>query len=272
MVRGPESPLSPRPAILLLPLLLAHTSLAPAEGRRPLDAESVRLLPAGAVEVELAAAAAQDDRRTLFPDVEGTALVAPRIGLRAGLGPWGEVRMEADALLRFDPDRGEAAEGAGDWRFAAKLRLGPAAGRVRGAAMLVAKLPVASDDEGLGTDETDLELRGLLGLEAERGRLDLDLGLAILGSPFRERAQEDLAVYAVAWWSALRPRLELGAEVAGRQGGDFFPARSVARVGVRVERGAWRFDAALGAGLSDAAPDLELRGGATYRFRRGGGG
>ena len=259
----------PRPAVLsfLLALLVLPVR---AEGHRPFDAESAWLLGSGSVELEMGAAVGLDAHRVLFPDAAGRSLVVPRLGLRTGLGPWGELRVEGDALFSFDPDEGETKRGAGDWRISTKLRLGPESDSLRWAALVEVKVPVASDEDGLGTDLTDVALRGLMEWRRGRSVLDLDLGLQLVGAPFRERSQQDLLVLAASWRWELRPGLELGAELSGRQGGDFLPARSVVRAGAAFRRGSWRFDGAVGAGLRRGSPGLEVRGGATYRFDRGG--
>ncbi len=263
-------PTLPRRTLWMALLALAGWPCAHA-GMRPFHVETADLLPAGEVELDAGLSAAWDARRALFPDDQGRDLRAPVLGLRTGLGSWAELRVEGDLYRRFDPDDGSTADGAGDWRFGTKLRFGPSGARQAWAAWLGVKLPVASDNEGLGTNETDVEARVLWRLSAGPGTLDVNGGVVLLGAPFRERSQVDLLTYAAAYRFSVGESVEVGAEYAGREGGDFFGALGMLRAGVRWQLDHWRLDAALGAGLTDASPSAELRLGATFRLQRRGG-
>jgi len=251
-------------------ILMALAGLPCAQaGMRPFQVESADLLSDGEVEIDAGITAAWDARRALFPDVEGSDLRAPVLGLRTGLGSWAELRVEGDLYRRFDPDDGSNAAGAGDWRVGTKVRFGRSGARQAWAAWLGVKIPVASDNDGLGTNETDIEAKVLWRLSTGPGTLDVNAGVDLLGAPFRERSQVDLLTYAAAYRFALGGHVELGAEFAGREGGDFFGTLGVLRAGVRWQLEDWRLDAALGAGVTDASPSVELRLGATFRFQRG---
>jgi len=239
---------------------------ATAAGERPFDAESATLLPAATVELEVAASGALDTARVLYPDDHGDQIVLPSLGMRAGLGAWGEIRVEGVLWQRFA--NGDTASGVGDWTVATKIRFGSPPGRLSFAGLARMKIPVASDADGLGTNLADIELAGIAGIHTQPVEIDLDLGVAILGAPFRERAQIDLLTYAVCLRREVRPGLAAGVELAGREGGDFFPTRSMARGGIRWQRRQVRWDAALGFGLADGSPSLEVRAGATFRFDR----
>ncbi len=251
-------------------ILLACAGISGAQaGMRPFQVETADLLPAGEVEVNTGIVAAWDTRRALFPETQGNDLRFPVLGLRTGLGSWAELRVEGDLFRRFDPDDGSTVTAAGDWHVGTKLRFGAAGKRQAWAAWLGVKIPVASDNDGLGTNETDVEAKVLWRLSTGKGTLDLNGGVALLGAPFRERAQVDVLTYAAAYRWAVGSHLEVGAEYAGREGGDFFGTLGMLRAGARWQREKWRLDAALGAGLTDASPSVELRLGATFRFQRG---
>jgi hypothetical protein len=259
-----------RPFLRHLILFAAASSAALAEGERPLNAERAGVMAAGESQVEMGLEVSAGAHRVLFPDEEGTQLVLPRLGLRTGLGPWGEIRVEGNALVWFDPDGSDPVHDAGDWWIRTKVRLGPADRRLRWAAQAGVKVPVASDEDGLGTDEADVELLGIASFDLGPGRIDANLGVDILGRPESIGSQEDLLRYSAAyWWLPDRP-LSVGAEIAGRSGGNFFPAEVMLRAGIRRDLGAWRVDVSAAAGLSSAAPSFELRAGATFRFARGG--
>jgi hypothetical protein len=242
---------------------------ARAEGYTPLDTETAALLPPGEVRVEVGLAASEGAHRALVPEEDASSLVLPRLGLRTGLGAWGEIRVLGDVWTVFDTPGDGTVHDAGDWWVRTKVRIGPASGRVSWAAQAGLKIPVASDDAGIGTDEADVELLGLFTARPGRGRIDVNLGVDILGAPTRENFQQDLLRYGVAYWWRPGDRLSIGGEIAGRSAGDGFPALVMLRAGLRRGYGAWRLDAAVAAGVSDGAPDLEIRAGATYLFRRG---
>jgi hypothetical protein len=246
----------------VLLLLLVGAPAVRATGERPFDVESPLPLPAKMVELEVAATGALDTARVLFPGEEGDQIVVPVVGARVGLGDRGEVRIEGDAWQRFEGDG--SASGPGDWTVATKIRFGSSTARVRFAGIARMKIPVASDAEGLGTNLADVDLVAVAGIQVGAIDVDANLGLAILGAPFRERAQIDLLTYALCVRGEPRPGLAVGIELAGREGGDFFPARSVARAGLRWERTRIRWDVAMGIGLADGSPGLELRAGATF--------
>ena len=241
-------------------------------GARPFDTDSPELLPSGAVEAEIAAEAACGAGRPIFPADDGLDLAVPQLGLRTGLGPWGEIRVDGDLYRRFDPEAGAAVAGAGDWRVGMKVRVGPVRPGLAWAASFRAKIPVASDDDGIGTDLADLDARLHLGGDFGSGRWDIDAGIALLGAPFRERAQVDLLTYSGVFRAHLTHWLDVGGEIAGRSAGDFYPARAIARAGIQARRGRVRLDAAAGIGLARGSPDAELRLGVTLPFARGGAG
>jgi len=250
---------------LLWAVLLAAPA-AGATGERPFDAESPQTLPAGSVELEVAATGALDTARVLFPEDAGDQIVLPVVGVRAGLGDRGEMRVEGDVWQRFEGD--STASGPGDWTVATKIRLGSAQSRVGFAGIARMKIPVASDADGLGTNLADVDFTAVAGIHPGPVDVDANLGVAILGAPFRERAQIDLLTYALCVRGEMRPGLAAGMEIAGREGGDFFATRSVARAGVRWERRRMRWDAAVGFGLAAGSPGFELRAGATFLLGR----
>jgi len=259
----------PRTLALAAAALLAVLQAAPAAAADPpFETESAALRPAGAVEVDLGGELAAGSARPLFPEEDGTAAVL-RGGVRTGLGSWGEVRALGDLIRRYHPDDGPTVSGAGDWWVGTKVRLGPADRLVSWAAEIEVKLPVAGDQEGLGTDLADVAVQALAGGGHGRHRWDANAGLAIVGAPFRERSQVDLLTYAARYEIDLDDRWKLGGEVAGREGGDFTPARSAVRVGVRAAWRRWELNGSAAVGLAVGSPDLEIRLGARLRFDRG---
>lgn len=179
-----------------------------------------------------------------FPELEGTL----------GVGPYAEVSFQYE-LLWFDPGEGDSgAYDTGDLRLWTKLALLP--GSVRGLALRIGvKLPNASADRGLGTNETDFFLAALYGRRLGELRFDVNAGLAILGDPHRSQTQDDLVTWGVALRGPVWGRLRAGAEASCRSGPfgvgrrrDFATVAAV--VGWHGTR--WRLDAAGRRGFQDA--------------------
>lgn len=109
---------------------------------------------------------------------------------------------------------GVQSVGSGDLRLGTRARflaLGPWTGGLD----WEVKLPNASNESGLGTDETDFLARGWLAWEKERWILQADTGMAILGDPNQDAAQDDAALVALRGAAALGP-VWLDARVDGR--------------------------------------------------------
>lgn len=226
-----------RPAAADWPYLTEESSLV-GEGRYRLSAgisetrQESRHLPGG------------EGTLWTFPEVEGTL----------GVGPHAEVSFQYE-LLWFDPEGGKTgAYDTGDLRLWTKLGLFPDV--LRGLALRFGvKLPNASADQGLGTNETDVFLAALYGRRLGELRFDVNAGLAILGDPHRSQTQDDLVTWGVALRGPVWGRLGAGAEASGRSGPfgvdrrrDFATVAAV--VGWHGTR--WRLDAAGRRGFRDA--------------------
>ena len=126
------------------------------------------------------------------------------------------------------------------------------------------KLPNASDETGLGTDETDFFLGLALSRSLGVHELRLNLGLAVLGDPSVQASQEDLLTYGLAgrhgerhaflwevWGRALSEDDRDLDEATARLGYGWF--------GERVH-----FDASLLVGLEDSSGELGASIGVTW--------
>jgi hypothetical protein len=134
------------------------------------------------------------------------------------------------------------------------------------------KLPLASNDSGLGFDTTDFFLSLLVARTIESVRLVSNVGMAILGDPVRGDQQSRLLTYGVSFARAATQSTEVVGEVNGRAnlgGNDPRPgaeSRSVFRVGARHTRGTIRADAALLFGITTKDPSFGVAAGITYVF------
>lgn len=185
---------------------------------------------------------------------EGTLWTLPEVEGTLGVGPRAEVSLHYQVLY-FEPEGGGAGRsGSGDLRLWTKLGL--FAREVhRGALRFGVKVPSASDQDGLGTDEADVHLQALWDLALGPALLSLNAGLAILGDPTKNHSQDDLVTWGTALRGPVWRRLWAGAEATGESGPfgvdrrrDFVTLGSV--LGWRAER--WRFSAAGRRGVGDA--------------------
>jgi hypothetical protein len=257
----------------------------------PLQTEEAKALSHGHAEAVLGMGYTKDQRFPLFtPEgaIESQDLLSlPRIALNVGLGDWVEIQASFEMLyLDEELDSGDAdtTYGAGDARLFTKLYLledrnwRPAAGLHFGA-----KLPNASVDDRLGTDETDFLIAVLLSKELGWVSAHLNLGLALLGNPgptaptpqpFDSDGQDDLFTYAAAISS--RPLVGPGAttvrllaELAGQEGSRFDNDRASFRGGVQIGSGAWQVYTGISAGLVAASENVGVNAGVIYAFEPG---
>ncbi len=142
-----------------------------------------------------------------FPEVEGTL----------GVGSQAEVSFQYE-LLWFDPeDERSGTYESGDLRLWTKLVLFPSTVQNLSLRFGV-KLPNASNERGLGSDETDVFLSLLYGARLGPAQLTLNAGLGLLGDPSKNQSQDDVFTWGAALRAPLWRRLWVGAEGSGYTG------------------------------------------------------
>jgi hypothetical protein len=184
----------------------------------------------------------------------GTLWALPEVEGSLGVGARAEVSFRYQALY-FEPEGGGGSRyGSGDLHLWAKLGLfaGPTH---QGALRFGVKVPSASDQDGLGTDEADVFLAALWDVGLGPAILSVNAGLAILGDPTKNQSQDDLATWGAALRGPVWRRLWVGAEATGESGPfgvdrrrDFVTLGAV--LGWHAER--WRFDVAGRRDVGDA--------------------
>ncbi len=240
-----------RPALLLLALLAAWAP--PARALWPYATEPASTLPEGTYTVSVGVGRAWHDSPRLRGG-RGVLWTFPEAEARIGVGPHAEVSAFYEYLSFRPRGRGTWLYDSGDLRLWTKLGILP--GRVAGLGLRFGmKLPNASEQEGLGTDETDVFLMGLW--EARLGRVALNLngGLGLLGNPNRAASQDDVFVWAGSIRLGAGRGWELGAEAYGHSGPfgvhrkrDFATLAGV----VSWSRGPWTVSVAGRRGIQDA--------------------
>jgi hypothetical protein len=263
----------------LLTLGLGLTGLAPLSGQTavpdPIVTRPASTLGPGGWAFGLGFDYAADTvPQPLLGERKGDLLRGPLLRFAYGLGERAEVSAEWPSYQDFDPEAGDGQSSVGDlhlWTrvaFRQKSETGPVLGLRFGF-----KVPNASEEDGLGTDESDVY--GSFLLEAPlRGRDQaaaflLNLGLGILGDPLESGEQVDVITYGVGLELPFGDGHSFLLEAAGyiddssrRESGD----TGEARAGFRLAAGPGTLDTALRAGFTDQSPDWGLHLGYSWRF------
>jgi hypothetical protein len=269
-------------------LLLVAPSTSRADSLLPLQTETARPLASGQVELILGTTYFRNQRFPAFTPpgvIRSQDLVrGPELGFRAGAGGWAEVQGSFDFIYLNERtiDGSHDEYGNGDFRLFTKLRLLSETARWPGVGLRFGtKLPNASRQDRLGTDEFDFDAEALLSRDFGPLAVHANLGIAILGNPGpvlgdenrSSSGQDDLFVYAVGMFSRSVPfsarspwAVRLGAEATGATGSRFDNDRHVARGGARLERGPLALYAGASVGLVTASEDYGLSGGLIYSF------
>lgn len=268
--------------------LLACLSIGSVESfaqQRPLVTEDPETVGAGRVLVE----AGFDYMRDVeFPasGLRGHLTRFPLIGISLGIGAIGEVQIDGglynhlaiterrDApLSSMFTKTGNTTSDVEDMVVGTKVRLvSEGAARPSIALRSATKLPMASNEGGLGLDTLDFYSSLLVAKTVQSVRLVGNIGLGILGDPTRGDRQNDVVTYGVSFARAVSQRGEVVGEINGRKDtrlGDPPPgtgSQSMLRFGGRYTSGAFRTDAALLFGMTAHDPSFGVTAGFTYVF------
>ena len=274
----------PRSPLLAACLLLAAAPAAAQQ--RPLVTEDPTTVANGFVLLDAGLTVLRDQP---FPvsGLTGRFWSVPVLGISIGVGDRAEVQIDNVSFDRLRISGREPAplshmlrvpgDTTGSWAdvsIGAKTRLVeerpwlPAIGL-----RFATKLPNASNEEGIGLDTVDFYQSLLLGKTIRSVRVAGNIGLGILSDPTRGDRQNDVLTYGL---SAVAP-VGRGVEVLGEWTGRANTRRRAAppgtdsagqvRAGARFTRGAFRFDAALLAGVTSRDADLGVTAGVTWGFQ-----
>ena len=204
-------------------------------------------------------------------------------GLRIGAGKRIEVQMlgsfqdflnieerfhgPTSPILNFS---GNSTSTWGDLIMGTKLRmLDERPGAPALATRFAVELPNASNESGLGNDETNFYSSLIVGKTLGRLRLTTNLGLALLGDPVDAAAQDDLFAYGFALRYSINPRLRVVADTYGRvgPGGIGTEEQSRLRLGAQIQQGGLFWDVGAMVGFRDTDPSYGLIIGISKQFR-----
>ena len=253
--------------------------------QRPLVTEDPETVGEGQILVE----AGVDYQRAIeFPvsGLTGNLLRVPLIGASIGVGSRAEIQVDGGLVSRLSITErapaplaavldftGDSTSSIEDMLVGAKIRLiSEGASRPGLGVRFATKLPLASNESGLGLDTTDFFASLLAAKTVESVRIVVNLGLGILGDPTRGDRQNDVLTYGVSFARAATASTEVVGEINGRanMSGDGPPpgteSRSMLRVGARHTRGTVRVDGALLVGITRSDPTIGVTAGLTYVF------
>jgi hypothetical protein len=270
-------------AIVLFVLGLAAPAVAQ---QRPLVTEDPEPVGAGNILIE---GGFESLRDVVYPasGLTGDLLRLPTLGVSFGFSSILELQVDGGLYQRLHITKivpaplsdkleltGENTSDVEDVVVATKIRVvseGP--GRPSFGIRLATKLPVASNESGLGLDTMDFSMVGLVGKTANSVRFVGNFGLGILSDPIEGDRQNDVLLYGLSIARALNQGLELVGEINGRfntRDARVPPGtetRSTIRAGLRFTHAAVRFDGGVIFGLTSRDPSFGFTGGVTYVFR-----
>ncbi len=262
-------------------VILALFAVPAAGQERPLATDNPELIPVGAVHADFGVDFHHRQKYTLS-GLEGDLMRFGEMMVRVGVGEFAEFQISGvfrDFLTvtsRSTPAipptfAGNSTSDFGDMILGTKLKLaGEASKRPAVSFKFAVQLPNASNESGLGHDETEFYASTLVAKHFHGAELIGNVGLAILGSSVVPNSQADLLTYGAAFVLPVTGRVDFVGEVNGRQGppnriGNESLAQALA--GVRIRSGGLRWDVAGLAGLNRFSPGSGLTVGVTYEFK-----
>ena len=135
------------------------------------------------------------------------------------------------------------------------------------------RLPVASEESGIGTGTFDFTIGLAAAKTVQSIRVATNFGIAMLASPVLGHERNQAFSYGVSVARAVAAGVELVGELNGRADvGEGTPpvgteSRAVGRFGGRITRGSLRLDAAFLVGVTDSDPGWGVTTGFTWVFK-----
>ena len=254
--------------------------------QRPLVTEDPETVGAGRILIE----AGFDYLRSVdYPvsGLNGHLSRLPAIGISLGVGSVGEVQIDGGPYNHLSITDRRAAplssmltvSGATTWDVedvvvGMKVRLvSEGSSRPSIALRSATKLPMASNENGLGLDTTDFYSTMLVAKTVQSVRFVGNIGLGILADPTRGDRQNDVLLYGVSFARGITRSGEVVGEINGRvdtRNGIPPPgteSHGTFRIGARYTAGAVRVDGALLYGLTSQDPGAGVTAGLTYVFQ-----
>lgn len=265
-------------AVLLAVICLASSAWGQEE--RPLRTDNAELVGIGVIQTGFGVEFLHKARYSLSR-LEGDLMRFGVTEMRIGVGEYAEFQISGvfrdflSVTQRTPPVipstfAGDTTSDFGDLILGVKLRLVPERGQNPAVSFKFAvQLPNASNESGLGTDESEFYSSALVSKHLGRLQLLGNVGLAILGSPVQPNSQADQLTYGCGVLLSVHPKLELVGEVHGRRGPPRVGNENLSQVqlGARFRAAGMRWDVAGLAGLEHFSPGSGLMVGVTFEFQ-----
>ena len=249
--------------------------------QRPLRTDDAEILNTGRVRIEYGVEFLQDQSYSLS-GLKGDLIRLGVSSVHVGVGEFAEFQISGvvqdflSVSSRSEPVipptfTGDSTNDFGDLILGTKLKLvGEKGHRPAMAFKFAVELPNAKHDSGLGTNETEFYASLLVKKHFGRAQILADVGFAILGSPVLAGRQTEPLTYGVGTVVSLHRRINLVADVSGRQGPTGRVGnenKSQARAGIQFWTGRLRWDVGGVAGLMEYDPKSGVAFGMTYEFQ-----
>lgn len=251
--------------------LCCVSSRVDAWNRLPLQAEAPTVLQSGIIQFDLGL---QYLSHTNFPfsafskDSGRDVLSLPTLGIRIGLGKRSEFQLSYEQLfVEEEVFRIREMWKSGDLDLSTKIEFWQERQWLPGIGMKVGvKLPNASNDYRVGTDETDFAFSALFAKRVAFVTTTANVGLLILGNPFEHASQDDLLSYAFACSFPWNARVTTTAEIAGQMLGTNDNERRSAlfHLSIRNNQLTWKLSARIG--LLENSEDWGFGAGVTWTW------
>jgi hypothetical protein len=261
-------------------LLFVSLAIPSAAQQRPLLTDDPEPLGSGRMRLQFGVEFLQGQRFSLS-GLEGDLTRLGVAGVQIGAG--GPVEFQISGVVQdflsvsartepvIPPDfGGNATSDVGDLVLASKFRLIREQGKRPAIGFKFAvQLPNASNESGLGTDETHFFAALLLSRNVGKVRILGNLGLAILGSAVQPASQTDMLTYGFGIIVPVHPKLNLVSEINGRNGAQRIgnENQSRIRVGAQLRAAGLLWDISGLAGLEKFDADSGVVLGVTYEFQ-----
>ena len=271
--------------IVAMLVFVSALTVSAAAQQRPLVTEDPETVSEGQVLVE-AGFDYQDDIEFPAQGLTGNLLRVLLVGTSIGVGSRTEIQVDGGLFNRLSitertpapPSESldvtdDSTSSIQDLLVGAKIRLVTESASHPGFGVRFAtKLPLASNESGLGLDTTDFYTSLLAAKTVRSIRIVVNFGLGILTDPTLGNSQNSVLTYGVSFARALTTATEVVGEINGRadlSDGDPPPgteSRSVFRFGARHTRGTARVDGAVLFGITRSDPTFGVAAGLTYVF------
>lgn len=247
-------------------LIFVNNQLVEADTLRPLITEDANVLKPGELKLRLGIEYLEDKNLLFDPQNSSRdVFILPSLDIFLGVSKIAEIQAYIDGLY-VDEEGYNSAYGVGDLSLFTKIRLKEEDDFAACGFKFGVKLPTASDEDRLGTDETDFYSWFLFSKHFGDTSCHLNLGIGILSDPNQNSSQDDVFSYGLGFIIPATDTINLAVEVNGQAGSNENNDFSHALLGLQIERETIRWDIGASVGLSDESQDWSIKCGLTKSF------